>query len=96
MDREAKSEEWSVGSDDKSDEETEEDGMPAGEVGGSEDTLTASPWGTQESGAGGLRVDARAGRSDERKPPSASDGKAGTRGRHGSKQGKGGHPRGRR
>ena len=40
-------------------------------------TLTASPWGTQESGARGLRVDARAGGSDSRKAPSATADEAG-------------------
>ena len=33
--------------------------MPAGEQEGSKDTLTVSPWRTQESGARGLHVDAR-------------------------------------
>ena len=47
------------------------------------DTMTALPWITQESGAKGLRVDARAGRSDERKAPSVTADEAGTRGRHG-------------
>ena len=50
--READSEEWSVGSDEESDTEREEEGMPTGELEGSDDTLTASPWGTQESGVG--------------------------------------------
>ena len=52
-DRKAKSEGWRVRSEEASDEETEEDSIPTGEQEGSEDTLTASPWGTQESGAGG-------------------------------------------
>ena len=46
-DREAESEGWSVRSNDVSDEETEEDGMPVGGQEGSENTLTASPWGMQ-------------------------------------------------
>ena len=46
-DRDAKIEDWSVGSDKESDVETEEDGMPAGEMEGNDGTLTASPWGTQ-------------------------------------------------
>ena len=41
--------------------------------------LKALPWGTQESGARGLRVDARAGGSNDRKSPSAMADKAGTR-----------------
>ena len=41
--RDAESEEWSVGSNDESDEETEEEGMPAGGLEGREDTLTALP-----------------------------------------------------
>ena len=51
--------------------------------------LTVLPWGMQESGAGGLRVDARAGRSNERKAPTATADKAGTQGRHGARQGQG-------
>ena len=94
-DRDAESEEWSIRSDDESDKETEEDRMPAGELEGREDMLTASPWGTQEIGAGGLRVDARAGGSDERKAPSMAANEAGKRGRHGARQGKGGHDGGR-
>ena len=87
--READSEEWSVRSNNESVTDTEEDGMPAGELGWSDDTLTASPWDTQESGAGGLRVDARVGGSDKRKAPSATADKAGTQGRHGARQGQG-------
>ena len=63
--REAEIEGWS---DKASDEETEEDGMPMGEQEGSKDTLTALPWGRQESGARGLQVDERAGGSNRRKP----------------------------
>ena len=54
------------------DKETEEGGIPEGEEEGSGDTITASPWGTQESGVGGLQVDVQAGRSNNRKPPSAA------------------------
>ena len=43
--------------------------MPMGEMGGSNDTLTALPWGTQKSGAGGMRVDEQAGGGDEQKAP---------------------------
>ena len=85
----AESEGWSGGSDKALYAEMEEDGMPAGELGGSNNTMTASPWGMQESGAGGLRVDARAGRSNERKAPTATADKAGTQGRHGARQGQG-------
>ena len=51
------------------------------------DTLTASSWGTQESGAGGLQG-GRAGRREQlQERPSAAADKAGTRGRHGARQG---------
>ena len=40
---------------------------------------------------GGLLVDAQASGSDERKPPSATADKAGTRGHYGARQGQGGH-----
>ena len=42
-DREAESKGWSGGSKKVSDKETEEDGMPAGELEGSEDMLTGLP-----------------------------------------------------
>ena len=45
-----------------------------------------SPWVTQESGARGQRVDARAGGSDGQKSPSAMADEAGTWGRHGAWQ----------
>ena len=64
--------------------------MPVGDPERSNDTLMASPWGTQESGAGGLRVYARACGSDKRKAPSVTADEAGTRGRHGERQGQGG------
>ena len=73
---------WSGGSDDTSDVETEEEGWV-------HDTLTELPWGTQENGARGLRVDALAGGSEGRKSPSATANEAGTRGRHGMDRGKG-------
>ena len=69
--------------------------MPGGNLGGSNDMLTASPWGTQESGVGWLRVDARASRSNKGKAPSATATKAGTKGRHQERQGQGGHNGGR-
>ena len=69
--------ERSGGSDDASDPETEERGWGHA-------TLTAASWGTEEIGARGLRVDARAGGSDGRKAPSATADKAGPRGRHGA------------
>ena len=68
---EAESEVWSGRSDDASDAETEEEGW-------GHNMLTALPWGTQESGARGLRVDAWAGGSDGRKAPSVTANKAGT------------------
>ena len=74
---EAESEGWSGGSDNTLDAETEEEGWGHA-------TLTVSPWGTQERGARGLRVDARVGRSDGQKAPSATTIKAGTRGHHGA------------
>ena len=70
--------------------------MPTGELGGSDDTLMASPWGTQESGAGGLRVDVQAVGSDKRKAPSATANEAETQGCHRARQGQGGHDGGRR
>ena len=54
---EAKSEGWSGGSDNSSDTETKEEGW-------GKNTLTGSPWGTQESGARGQRVELQAGGSD--------------------------------
>ena len=69
--------------------------MSSGELEGSDETLTALSWGTQESGAGGLRGDARAGRSDEQKSPSTTADEASPRGRHGSRQGQRGHDGGR-
>ena len=70
--------------------------MPAGEQEGSEVMQKASPWGMQESGAGGLQVGARASRRNEWKaPPTAAD-KAGARCRHGVKQGQGENEGGRR
>ena len=53
--------------------------MPVGELGRSDDTLTTFPWGTQESGVGGLRVDAWAGGSDKRNAPFTTSEKAGPR-----------------
>ena len=58
--------------------------------------LTALPWGTQESGARGLLVGARAGRSDDGKGTSATADGGETRGRHGARKEQGGNKRGRR
>ena len=58
--------------------------MTEGETRESRDTLTASPWGTQESGARGLRVDAQAGGSEGRKAPSGTANEAGTWDHHGA------------
>ena len=80
--REFESKGWSGGSGGYSAKETEEDGMTKGGQGGSGDTLTASPWGTQESGVGELQVGAWAGGSDGRKAPSTAVDEAGTRDRH--------------
>ena len=48
--------------------------------------LKSLPWGTQESGARGLRVDSRAGESDGTKALSTTDNKSGTWGRHGAQE----------
>ena len=63
--------------------------MPTGELGRSDDMLTALPQGTQESGAGGLQVDARTGGSNEQNAPFATSDEAWPRGRHGVRQGQG-------
>ena len=76
---ESKSEDWSGGSNDTLDAETEEDGW--GNV-----PLTASPWGTQESGVRGLRGDARVSGSDGLKVTSATADKGETQGRHGARR----------
>ena len=86
---EAESEGWSGGSGGDSAEEKEEDRMTDGYPGGGGDTLTALSWGTQETGAGGIQVGARAGGSDARNSPSAAANKVGMRGRHGARQGQG-------
>ena len=57
-------------------EEEEEDHAP----------LTASPWGTQESGARGLRVGVRAGRSVSGKVTSGKANGRGTWSRHGAQK----------
>ena len=80
-----KSEGWSGRSNDASDSETEEDGMPAGKQEWGYNTRTALPWDKQENGAGGLRVDEQTGGSNGRKDPSAKADKAGTRGRNGER-----------
>ena len=87
--REAKSEAWSVRSDKASYKETEEDGMSVGNQEGKKDKLTASPWGTHESWAGGRQVDTRAGGRDKRTAPSATTDNAGTQGRHEARLGQG-------
>ena len=63
--------------------------MTAGEPEGSGNTLTASPWGTQESGAGGLQGGERAGGNDTGKSPSAATNKEGAQSRHGARPGQG-------
>ena len=45
--QEAESKGWSGGSNETPDAETEEDGITTGAQGGDNNTLTASPWGTQ-------------------------------------------------
>ena len=64
--------------------------MPEGEKGGSGDMLTASPWGTKESGAGGIQVGTLADGSNDRKSPSAAAKEAGMQVRHGARQEQGG------
>ena len=51
--------------------------------------LTASSWGTQESGAEELKGGERAGGSTTGKAPSAATDEEGTRGRHGARPGQG-------
>ena len=79
--RDVKSEGWTGGNEWHSAKETEEGGRPEGEQAGSGDTLTASPRGTQEGGAGGLQVGAQAIAIDDRKPYYATADQVGTRGR---------------
>ena len=82
---------WSGGSEgDLAESEPEEDRMTAGDPEGSGNMLTTLPWGTQESGAGGLQGGARAGGRDTRKPPSAAADEEEARGRHGERPGQGG------
>ena len=52
--------------------ETEEDGMTVGELEGGGNTIMALPWGTQDSGTGGLQEGSRAGRSNTGKASSAA------------------------
>ena len=63
--------------------------MPTGEQEGSKDMLTASSLGTEESGAGGLQVDAWAGGRDERKAPPRLPVRRGRRASMGRGRGKG-------
>ena len=79
---ESESEGWRGGSDDALDAETEEEGWGHA-------PLMASPWGTQESGARGLQVDASSSGRDGRKSPSAAADEAGTRGSHEAWHGQG-------
>ena len=84
--RDDASEGWGGGSEgDSKDPETEEDGMTVGEPEGSGETVMALSWGTQESGAGGLQGEARAGRSNTRKAPSVDANEEGALGRHGAR-----------
>ena len=65
------SKEWSgADTEDSAEAETEEDRMTAGEPEGTGNTLTASSWGIQDSGAGGLQGGARSDGSDTGKDPS--------------------------
>ena len=72
------SEGWGGGSEGDLAEETEEDGITMGEPEGSRDMLTASPWGTEKIGAGGIKVGAQASGSNTSKAPSAAADKVGT------------------
>ena len=65
--------EYSVGS------ETEEEAMTAGGAEGGRETLTATPWGTQDSGAGAVHGGTRVSRGDTGKSPSAATDEAGAR-----------------
>ena len=73
----AESKGWSGWSGDALDAETEEGGLVHA-------TLTASLWVTQERWARGLRVDARAGRSDSPKVSFATAAEASLLGNHGA------------
>ena len=70
--------------------------MPAGVLEVSDVTLTALPWGREESGTGGIQGDTWAGRSHKRKALSATTYNVGTHGRPGARQGRGGHEGDRR
>ena len=76
---------WSGRStDDLAGSEKEVDGMTAGGMEEIRTPLTASPWGTQESGAGAVQGDARAGRSNTGKSPSLAANEEGVQGHHGA------------
>ena len=64
--------------------------MTAWEPEESGNTLTALPWGTQESGAGEVQVVARTRGRETGKAPSPAPNKEGARGRHGASPGQGG------
>ena len=76
---EDKSEEWSGGSYATLETETREDDL-------GHNPLTASPWGTQESGARGKQGVAIAGGSDGRNITFATADEAATRGHHGARR----------
>ena len=59
--------------------------MTAGGVEGGRETRTDTPWGTQDSGAGAIHGDARAGGGNTKKASSATADDAGARGRHGAR-----------
>ena len=86
---EAKREGWSGRSDATLDSETEEDDWGHA-------LLTSSSRGTQESGARGLRVVARDGRSDGQNVTSTKDNEGETRGHHGARRDQGDKKGGRR
>ena len=91
------SEEWSGRSaDDSGGSDTEEDRMTAGGPEERRETLTVSPWGTQESGAGAVQGGVRDDGSDTVKSPSAAAEEEGARGRHGARPAQGGGKGGRR
>ena len=98
------SEEWSGDSaEDSEGSETEDEATTLGGAEGERETRTATPWGTQDSGAGELHWEARerymgkrgpAGATPE-KPLSVAANEAGARGRHGARPAQRGQQGGR-
>ena len=64
---------------------TEEEAMTAGGAEWESETRTATPWGMQDRGAGAIHGDARAGRGDTGKSPSAAVNETEARGCYGAR-----------